>query len=83
MALASSPRKSFYVAVFRSGNGKNAWCWEIRRKHRPMGVRLRDEGFRSHSAAESAGRAALEDFLNGLAMDPGSRIRSRTQVHSA
>jgi hypothetical protein len=83
MAVAPSLRRAFYVAVFRSGNGRNAWCWEIRRKHRPMGVRLSDEGFRSHSAAESAGRAALEDFLNGLAMDPGSRIRSRTPIHSA
>jgi hypothetical protein len=70
MARASSLRKSLYVAVFRSGN-ESTWCWEIRRKRRPMGVRLRDEGYRSYSAAQSAGRTVLEDFLNGLAMDPG------------
>jgi hypothetical protein len=29
--------------------------------------------FRSHRAAELAGRGALEDFLNGLSMETGSR----------
>ena len=72
MARAPSPRKSFYVAVFRNGNERNAWCWEIRRKWRPMGVRLREGGFGSYGAAQSAGRTALEDFLNDLVMDTDS-----------
>jgi hypothetical protein len=38
-----------------------------------MGVRLWESGFRSYSAAHLAGREALEDFLNGLSMDAGSR----------
>jgi hypothetical protein len=67
MLLRPSPRKSFYIIVFqREASG---WCWEIRRKRKPMGVRLWQGGFRSHRAAHSAGRTALEDFLNGLAME--------------
>jgi hypothetical protein len=38
-----------------------------------MGVKLWDGGFRSHSAAQMAGKQALEDFLNGLTMDAGSK----------
>jgi hypothetical protein len=47
-----------------------------------MGVRLRECGFRSYSAARQAGKQALEDFLNGLSMEAGSNSfsggRSRT-----
>jgi hypothetical protein len=68
-----SPRKSFYVMVSWTGSDDNFWYWEIRRKRKPMGVRLWASGFRSHRAAELAGKHALEDFLNGLAIERGSR----------
>jgi hypothetical protein len=71
--LRPTPRRSFYVIVSRTGNDQNCWCWEMRRKRRPMGVRLWDGGFRSYRAAQLAGRQALEDFLNGLSMDAGSK----------
>jgi hypothetical protein len=41
-----------------------------------MGVRLWEGGFRSYSAAQMAGKRALEDFLNGLSMEAGSRSAS-------
>jgi hypothetical protein len=69
MLLRPSPRKSFYLIVFRRECEAGGWCWEIRRKRKPMGVKLWQGGFRSHRAAHSAGRTALEDFLNGLAME--------------
>jgi hypothetical protein len=72
MALAPSPRRAFYVVVLRGSGGKDAWCWEIRRKRRPMGVRLWEGGFGSYGAAQSAGRTALEEFLNDLVMDTNS-----------
>jgi hypothetical protein len=75
MALRPSSRRSFYIAVFRDGGDRSGWCWEIRRKRQPMGVRLWASGFRSHRAAHSAGRTALEDLLNGLAMDTLARSR--------
>jgi hypothetical protein len=74
--LCPSPRKSFYVVVSWSGNGKDAWRWEIRRKRRPMGVRLWEGGFRSHRAAQLTGRHALEEFLNGLSIERASRSSS-------
>ncbi len=71
--LRPSPRRSFYVVVSWSGDAGQEWSWEIRRKRRPMGIRLRDVGFRSHRAAHEAGRLALEDFLNGLVIERASR----------
>jgi hypothetical protein len=41
-----------------------------------MGIRLWEGGFRSHRAAQLAGKQALEDFLNGLAMEADARSRS-------
>jgi hypothetical protein len=36
---------------------------------------LWEGGFPSHRAADVAGKQALEDFLNGLSMEAGSRVR--------
>ena len=74
--LRPSPRRSFYVAVSRNGSGQDSWCWEIRRKRKPMGVKLWEGGFRSHHAAELAGKQALEDFLNGLSIEARSKSMS-------
>jgi hypothetical protein len=74
--LRPSPRRSFYVLVSQTVDDQRRWCWEIRRKRRPMGVRLWEGGFRSYSAAQVAGKRALEDFLNGLSMEAGSRSAS-------
>jgi hypothetical protein len=41
-----------------------------------MGIRLWEAGFRSHRAAQLAGKQALEDFLNGLAMEAGAQSRN-------
>jgi len=71
--LRPSPRRSFYVVVSWSGNEPERWSWEICRKWRPMGIKLREAGFRSHRAAQEAGRLALEDFLNGLVIERASR----------
>jgi hypothetical protein len=70
--LRPSPRRSFYVVVSRTGSDQVSWRWEIRRKRRPMGVRLWESGFRSYRAAQLAGKQALEDFLNGLSIETRS-----------
>jgi hypothetical protein len=77
--LRPSPRRSFYVVVSRN-EGERGWCWEIRRKRRPMGVRLRECGFTSHRSAELAGKDALEDFLNGLSLEAASRTLSDAEA---
>lgn len=71
--LRSCPRRCFYLVVSWSGNVQDGWFWEIRRKRKPMGVRLRESNFPSHHAAHQAGRIALEDFLNGLVIERASR----------
>jgi hypothetical protein len=71
--LRPSPRRSYYIRVFRGGDPPDSWRWEILRRRRPMGVRLGDGGFPTHHAAQMAGKQALEDFLNGLSIDAGAR----------
>jgi hypothetical protein len=65
--------KMFYIAISWSGNRQDAWCWELRRKWKPMGVKLRESGFRSRSAAEVAGKQALDDFIAALPREPRSQ----------
>ena len=77
--LRPSPRRSFYVVVSRN-ESERGWCWEIRRKRKPMGVRLRECGFTSHRSAELAGKDALEDFLNGLSLEAASRTLSDAEA---
>ena len=77
--LRPSPRRSFYVVVSRH-ESERSWCWEIRRKRKPMGIRLRECGFTSHRSAELAGKDALEDFLNGLSLEAASRTLSDAEA---
>jgi hypothetical protein len=79
MMLRPSPRRSFYIVVSRNEHDRG-WCWEIRRKRRPMGVSLRECGFTSHRSAEVAGKDALEDFLNGLSLEATSRTLSDAEA---
>jgi hypothetical protein len=67
--LHPSPRRSFYIVISRIESDQESWCWEIRRKRTPMGVKLWEGGFRSYHAAQLAGKQALEDFLNGLSIE--------------
>jgi hypothetical protein len=75
--LRHSTRRSFYIVVSRTGNDHKSWCWEIRRKRSPMGVKLFEGGYRSYDAAQLAGKQALEDFLNGLCVDSKSPSQSQ------
>jgi hypothetical protein len=45
-----------------------------------MGVRLRECGFTTYRSAMLAGRNALEEFLNGLSLDPVSRTISNADA---
>ncbi len=67
MASRYATRSSYYVTVARTAE-RESWYWEIRRKRKAMGVKLRQDGFPSQLDAELAGKQALEDFLNGLSL---------------
>jgi hypothetical protein len=45
------------------------WAWEIKRRGKPMGVRIGKGGYVSRSAAEFAGKHALKDFLDALTQE--------------
>jgi hypothetical protein len=57
----------YYVFTYRRGELPERWSWEIRRRSKPLGVRLMADGFQSDSAAQFAGQRALATFLSDLA----------------
>jgi hypothetical protein len=59
----------YFVFTSENGSSPNPWSWEIRRKSRPMGIKLSEGGFRSSHAADFAGKRALADFLIELARE--------------
>jgi hypothetical protein len=70
----TSSLNEYYVFTSRRGDNPERWSWEIRRKIKPLGVKLTADGFRSDAAAQFAGKKALEDFLNDLSKEE-RRIR--------
>jgi hypothetical protein len=50
--------------------------WEIRRRSKPLGVRLYGDGFKSEAAAKLAGEKALREFLDGLVQQQSNPVRS-------
>jgi hypothetical protein len=57
-------RKSDDYYVFTSRRGEKypgRWSWEIRRKSKPLGVKLTGDGYQSEAAAQLAGRRALTE----------------------
>jgi hypothetical protein len=63
------PTNDYYVVTSRRGEHPERWSWEIRRKSKPLGIRLTGEDFQSNAAAQLAGKKALEDFLDDLSKE--------------
>jgi Protein of unknown function (DUF3622) len=70
----TSSLDDYYVFTSRLGDNPERWSWEIRRKSKPLGVKLTADGFQSDAAAQFAGKKALENFLNDLSKEE-RRIR--------
>jgi len=70
----------YYLFTSRRGEHPERWSWEIRRKSKPLGIKLGGDGFQSESAAKLAGKRALDDFLTELAKE---EQRSIAQPHGA
>jgi Protein of unknown function (DUF3622) len=62
-------QNNFYVFTSRRGEHPDRWSWEIRRKSKPLGIKMMADGFQSESAAQFAGKKALADFLLDLAKE--------------
>jgi hypothetical protein len=65
--MATKP--DYYIITIDTELGPLPWRWEIRRRSRPMGVRVGRSGYQSHASAEYAGKRELENFLNALAKE--------------
>jgi hypothetical protein len=66
--MATEPE--YYIVIFATDDrGPYPWGWELRRRSKPMGVRVREKGYQSQTAAEFAGSCALADFLEELAKE--------------
>jgi hypothetical protein len=70
--MTNSPN-DYYLVTSRCGARPERWSWEIRRKTKPLGVRLTADGFRSDMAAQFAGQRALADFLSNLLKEERNR----------
>jgi hypothetical protein len=59
--MATEP--DYYIETIDTGARPYPWRWEIRRRSKPMGVKLGAGGYQSQASAELAGKHALERFL--------------------
>jgi hypothetical protein len=65
--MATKP--DYYIATIDAGTRPFPWRWELKRRSKPMGVKIGAAGFQSQATAEYAGRQALERFLEELAKE--------------
>jgi hypothetical protein len=68
-AMARDPINDYYVVTSRRGEYPDRWSWEIRRKSKPLGIKIAGGGYQSDQAAQFAGKRALADFLLDLAQE--------------
>jgi hypothetical protein len=66
--MAINPN-DYCVITSRRGEYPGRWSWEIRRKSKPLGIKMIADGFQSQMAAEFAGKRALADFLADLSKE--------------
>jgi hypothetical protein len=72
VAIPIVTHRDYFGAVTQEGGGPYYFCWELRHRKTPVGVKVRGDGFRSPEAAEMAGKAALAEFLEGLSIEESS-----------
>ena len=62
----------YFVSITSSGKPPQ-WQWEIKRRPKPLGIKLYANGFRSEKAAKLAGEKALRELLDGIAREQSQR----------
>ncbi len=67
--MVTPPARDYYVITSRLGECPNRWGWEIRRKSKPLGIKIAGGGCQSSRAAQIAGKRALADLLLDLAQE--------------
>ena len=66
-------RDDYYVITSPRSEAPDRWGWEIRRKSKPLGIKM-TAVVQSEMAAQFAGKRALADFLDALSKEE-SRVR--------
>ena len=67
--MADPPINDYYVVTSRRGQNPDRWSWEIRRKSKPLGIKMTGDGLQSEMAAQFAGKQALSEFLAELSKE--------------
>jgi hypothetical protein len=65
--MASEP--DYYIITLETSPGPFPWRWEIRRRSKPMGVKLGAGGYPTQEAAARVGQQSLAAFLDELARE--------------
>jgi hypothetical protein len=61
-----SPINDYYVITSLRVGHPDRWSLEIRRKSKPLGIKMTGDGYQSDTAAQFAGKRALAEFLAAL-----------------
>ena len=64
--MADQSINDYYVVTSRRGQQPERWSWEIRRKSKPLGIKMTGDGYQSDMAVQFAGKQALAQFLAEL-----------------
>jgi hypothetical protein len=67
--MTDNPINDYYVVTARRGQQPERWSWEMRRKSKPLGIKITGDGYQSDTAAQFAGKQALADFLAELSKE--------------
>ncbi len=68
-AMADHPINDYYVITSLRVGHPDRWSWEIRRKSKPLGIKMTGDGHQSDTAAQFAGKQALAEFLAALSKE--------------
>jgi hypothetical protein len=52
----------YYVVTSQRGVQPPRWSWEIRRKSKPLGIKMTEDGYQSDTAAQFAGSKHWRNF---------------------
>ena len=81
MEAMIGPLHDYHVFTSRRGDYPERWSWEIRRKSKPLGVKLAADGFQFDVAAQFAGTRALGGVF--VRIIEGRKTPTEVEVASA
>jgi hypothetical protein len=67
--MATDPINEYYVITSVRVGHPDRWSWEIRRKSKPLGIKMTRDGYQSDTAAKFAGKRVLAEFLAELSKE--------------